>query len=175
MHELSVMTQVVESVSRELKGRGIVRLESVRLEIGELTMLGKEQLKFAWGILTEDTPLKGARLIIVRKPAVVECPKCGYRGGARHPAGLGSHLIAPYIACPKCRGDVRIAEGRECIIRSLRAVMKDKAAGSRPLRTDASDTGPLRLGRPPRRSSTVRAAGTATGRARTGGKRSEKG
>ena len=113
MHELSVMTQVVESVSRELKGRGIVRLESIRMEIGELTMLGKEQLKFAWGILTQDTPLKGAKLIIVRKPAIIECLKCGYRGGARHPAGLGSHLLTPYIACPKCQGEVRIAGGRE--------------------------------------------------------------
>ena len=132
MHELSVMSQVVDSVVKELKGKPILRLESVRLEIGELTMLGKEQLKFAWGILTEDTPLKGAKLVIVKKPAVIECQGCDYRGGARHPTGLGSHLLTPYIACPKCGGVVKIVGGRECIIRSLRAVMKDdkkKASG----------------------------------------------
>lgn len=126
MHELSVMSQVVESVTKELKGKDFTSVVSVRLEIGELTMLGKEQLKFAWGVLTEDTPLKGARLMIVKKPAVIECEKCGYRGGAKHPTGLGSHMMVPYIACPKCGGAVNIVGGRECIIRSLRARMKGK-------------------------------------------------
>lgn len=125
MHELSVMSQVVESVKKELEGKRIARVCSVRLEIGELTMLGKEQLKFAWGVLTEDTPIKGARLVIVKKPAIIECTKCGYRGGARHPSGLGSHLILPYIACPGCGGEVKIVGGRECIIRSMKALMKD--------------------------------------------------
>jgi hydrogenase nickel incorporation protein HypA/HybF len=152
MHELSVMSQVVESVTSELKVKAISRVESVRLEVGELTMLGKDQLKFAWGILTEDSPLKGARLIVVKKPAVIECPKCGFRGGAKHPTGLGSHLMTPYICCPKCGGDVRIVGGRECIIRSLRAVMKDGAAGSR-----------------------QRAGRTTTGMAEAGGKRGDKG
>ena len=125
MHELSVMSQVVESVARELEGKHIIKVESVRLEIGELTMLGKEQLKFAWGILTEDGPLKGSKLIVVKKPAVIECIKCGYCGGAKHPTGLGSHLVVPYIACPKCAGEVKVVGGRECIIRSLKATMND--------------------------------------------------
>ncbi len=126
MHELSVISQVVESVKSELKGKPILRVRSVRLEIGELTMLGREQLKFAWGILTEEGPLRGSKLIIVRKPAVIECQKCGYRGGARHPTGLGSHMMVPYIACPKCAGEVRIIGGRDCLIRSMNAVVKEK-------------------------------------------------
>lgn len=125
MHELSVMTQVVESVQKSLADQPVVRLDSVRLEIGELTMLGKEQLKFAWGILTEEGPLKGSKLIIVRKPALVECSRCGFSGPARKPADTGSHLALPRIACPKCGGEVRIVGGREVIIRSLRAVMDD--------------------------------------------------
>ncbi len=131
MHELSVMTQVLESVRKSLSGQPIVRLDSVRLEIGELTMLGKDQMKFAWGILTEDGPLKGSRLIIVRKPAVVECPKCGFRGAARKPADTGTHLAVPRIACPKCGGEVKIVGGREIIIQSLRAVMEDGEKGRR--------------------------------------------
>jgi hydrogenase nickel incorporation protein HypA/HybF len=131
MHELSVMSQVVESVLGELKGKPVVRVKSVRLEIGELTMLGREQLRFAWGILTEEGPLKGAGLVIVRKPAVIECQKCGYRGGARHPAGLGSHMMMPYIACPKCGGQVSVVGGRDCVIRSMKAVVKDKKPPAR--------------------------------------------
>jgi hydrogenase nickel incorporation protein HypA/HybF len=129
MHELSVMSQVVVSVQEELKGKPVIRVKSVRLEIGELTMLGKEQLKFAWGILTEDGPLRGSKLVIVKKPAVIECRKCGYRGGANYPTGLGSHMLMPFIACPKCGGEVIVVGGRDCVIKSMKAVVKeDKTA-----------------------------------------------
>jgi len=125
MHELSVMTQVVESISRELDGKPITGVESVRLEVGELTMLGKEQLQFAWGVLTGNNLLKGARLIIVKRPAVIECQKCGFRGGAKHHKGMHGHIQIAGIFCPKCGGDVRIVGGRECVIRSLRARVED--------------------------------------------------
>lgn len=131
MHELSVISQVVESVRSELRGRPVLRVQSVRLEVGELTMLGREQLRFAWGILTEAGPLKGSRLVIIRKPAVIECQKCGYRGGARQPTGLGSHMMVPYIACPKCGGAVKIIGGRDCVIKSMKAVVKEKRPPSK--------------------------------------------
>ena len=130
MHELSVISQVVESVNLELKGKPVIKVKSVRLEIGELTMLGREQLRFAWGILTGEGPLKGSRLIIVKKPAVIECAGCGYRGGAKHPTGLGSHLLVPCIACPKCGGEVRVVGGRECVLKSMRAVVKEGKKGA---------------------------------------------
>jgi hydrogenase nickel incorporation protein HypA/HybF len=126
MHEVSVMAQVVESVQKSLAGRDIVRVESVRLEIGELTMLGKEQLQFAWGVLTTGGPLKGSRLVIVRKPAVVACPACGYRGAPKSAPKAWSHTAIPLISCPKCGRDVDIVGGRETIVRSLRAVSEEK-------------------------------------------------
>lgn len=125
MHELSIAAEIADSVKTSLEGKNIVRLETVRLEIGELTMLGKDQLKFAWGILTQDGPLKGSKLIIVKKPALVECQKCGFSGKANHPAKTVTHLAMPLIACPKCDGEVKIVGGRECIVRSLRAVTED--------------------------------------------------
>jgi hydrogenase nickel incorporation protein HypA/HybF len=126
MHELSVMTQVVESVRDSLAGRDIVRVESVRLEIGELTMLGREQVRFAWDVLTKQGPLKGSKLVIVRKPAVVKCPECGFRGPPKKTSKGWSHTAIPLVACPKCGGNVDLVGGRETIVRSLRAVEKDE-------------------------------------------------
>ena len=125
MHEVSVMARVVESVLKSLAGRDIVRVESIRLEIGDLTMLGREQLRFAWGILANEGPLKGSRLVIVRKPAVVACPACGYRGAPKSAPKGWSHTAIPLIACPKCGREVDIVGGRETIVQSLRAVAKD--------------------------------------------------
>ena len=121
MHELSIMSQVVESITRELEGKPVTGVESVRLEVGELTMLGRDQMAFAWGVLTGKNILKGARLIIVNKPAVVECKKCGFCGRPKKSGGPGDHFRIPSIFCPKCGGDVRIVGGRECVLRSLRA------------------------------------------------------
>jgi hydrogenase nickel incorporation protein HypA/HybF len=128
MHELSVMTQIVESLHKELSGKGVLKVESVRLEIGELTMLSKDPLLFAWEILTEKGPLKGSKLIIVKRAAKVECLKCGFKGNAVHPSRLASHFGMPLIACPKCNGEIKIISGKECIIRSVRARVRGKTA-----------------------------------------------
>lgn len=125
MHELSVMSQVVESVRGSLAGRDVLRVESVRLEIGDLTMLGKEQVRFAWAVLTRDGPLKGSRLVIVRKRAVVECAGCGSRGAPKNTAIGWSHTAVPLISCPRCGGEVRVVGGRELVVRSVRAVTGD--------------------------------------------------
>ena len=126
MHEVSVMARVVESVKGSLAGRDILRVESVRLEVGDLTMLGREQLQFAWGVLTGDGPLKGSKLVIVRKPAVVACPACGFRGAPKSAPKAWSHTAIPLISCPKCGGEVDIVGGRETIVRSLRAVATEE-------------------------------------------------
>ncbi|MEM3043011.1 MAG: hydrogenase maturation nickel metallochaperone HypA [Thermoplasmata archaeon] len=103
----------------------IASVESVTLEVGELTMLSEEPLKFAWELLTENGPLRGSKLMIVRRPVVLECPACGYRGVGKPPEGLATHFFIPALNCPRCGGDVRVVGGRECLIREMRVVMED--------------------------------------------------
>lgn len=154
MHELSVMSQVVEALLKELderfgpggpgseeregaggrRGMGgggaqLVRVESVVLEVGELTMLAEEPLRFAWSALTGRGPLKGARLEITSRPAILECPGCGYRGRGRSPDASADHLALPALFCPCCGGEVRVVGGRECVVREMRAVVDDGGAG----------------------------------------------
>lgn len=108
----------------------IASVESVTLEVGELTMLSEEPLKFAWELLTENGPLRGSKLMIVRRPVVLECPACGYRGGGKPPEGLATHFFIPALNCPRCGGDVRVVGGRECLIREMRVVMEDEGEKS---------------------------------------------
>ncbi|MDI6887812.1 MAG: hydrogenase maturation nickel metallochaperone HypA, partial [Candidatus Thermoplasmatota archaeon] len=64
MHEFSTMCQIVNSIMEELKGKD-VKVTEVWLEIGELTFLGTEQLKFAYEVLTSnDSALKCSKLVI---------------------------------------------------------------------------------------------------------------
>jgi hydrogenase nickel incorporation protein HypA/HybF len=123
MHEFSVMSQIVDSILSEANKRKATKIEEVDLQIGEYTMLGEEQLKFAYEVLSKDTILKGSKLNIGHIEGKIECA-CGYRGRIE-PSPDSPHRIVPILECPKCKGAAKIVEGRECVIRNIRMVVPD--------------------------------------------------
>ncbi|MEW6070469.1 MAG: hydrogenase maturation nickel metallochaperone HypA, partial [Candidatus Thermoplasmatota archaeon] len=80
MHEFSTMCQIVDALLKELKDRDVKSVAEVWLEIGELTFLGTEQLKFAYGALTDNNILKGSKLVIKKVKPLVKCKRCKYKG-----------------------------------------------------------------------------------------------
>jgi hydrogenase nickel incorporation protein HypA/HybF len=123
MHEFSVMTQIVESILSEAKKRNAKKIEQVDLHIGEYTMLGDEQMRFAFEVLSKDSILDGATLEISHVPGKIKC-SCGYDGPV--PVTDDSpHRAVPIMECPKCKKPARITEGRECLIRNIRMVVPD--------------------------------------------------
>ena len=57
MHELSVISQIVETVIDEAKKNNAKHVDAVQLVIGELAFLGVEQLEFCYQVLSEKEPL----------------------------------------------------------------------------------------------------------------------
>ena len=122
MHEVSVMSSILEQVLRELENHDIERVEEVELVVGELTFLGHDQLRFAYEIMTRDTVLEGADLNIVIESIEVSCPSCGYEGAAKYLEGEEYHLSVPVLRCPRCGESVRVVKGRRCGVTSLKVV-----------------------------------------------------
>ncbi len=123
MHEFSVMSQIVDNILEEGRKRDAKRIEQVDLEIGEYTMLGQEQMRFAFDILSKETMLQGAVLNITSRPGKVRC-SCGYEGPLSASED-SPHRSIPILECPKCGGAAKIFEGRECLIRNIRMVVPD--------------------------------------------------
>lgn len=123
MHEFSVMSQIVDNILEEAKKRDAKRIEQVDLELGDYTMLGQEQMRFAFDILSKDTILQGATLNITNRPGKVRC-SCGYEGSPSVSED-SPHKVVPILECPKCGGAAKIIEGRECLIRNIRLVVPD--------------------------------------------------
>jgi hydrogenase nickel incorporation protein HypA/HybF len=123
MHEFSVMSQIVDSILSEAKKRMATRIEEVELQIGEYTMLGEEQLKFAYEVLSRDTVLQGSKLKVGHIKGKIEC-SCGFTGSVE-PSPDSPHKVVPILECPKCKGAAKITEGRECVIRNIRMVVPD--------------------------------------------------
>jgi len=76
MHELSIVSSVVETVQESLASYPGARVVEVRLKVGALASVVVDSLEFCWGIATEDTPLAGSRLVVVTVPVVMHCPHC---------------------------------------------------------------------------------------------------
>ncbi len=124
MHEYSVMTQIMDSILAEAGKRKATKVEEVDIEVGEFTLLGIEQLRFAYELMSKDTITEGSRLNISELKGKVRCTACGFEGSVSV-AEDSPHRLAPVLTCPKCGGIAQITEGRECLIRNIRMVVPD--------------------------------------------------
>ncbi len=111
MHELSIVTSVVESVTESLASYPGARVLQVRLRVGALSAVIEDSLQFCYGIAIEGTPLASSRLVVNTVPVTVHCSACG-RDGALQSL---QHFHCPHCDAPAT--DVRT--GRELEIESI--------------------------------------------------------
>lgn len=111
MHELSIVSSVVESVVESLAAYPGARVVEVRLKVGALTAVVEDSLQFCYELATEDTPLQGSRLVVRAVPVTIHCPAC-------EADGVLESLQS--FRCPTCgepASDVR--QGRELEIEAI--------------------------------------------------------
>ncbi|UCE45752.1 MAG: hydrogenase maturation nickel metallochaperone HypA [Methanobacteriota archaeon] len=121
MHEFSVMSQIVASVMDEANARNASKIDKVTIELGEFTMLGHDQLRFAFEVLAKNTMLEGAVLDLQTTRGEIECG-CGFKGEASPPED-GPHQLAASFECPKCGELAKVTGGRDCVIRNISMVV----------------------------------------------------
>lgn len=125
MHEFSVMSNLVEVVMDEARKHNASRVTEVHLLVGQLTLLGKEQLLFVYQVLSDNDLLRGSKLLIDEQKAIVRCRECGFEGNLEIVNDPIDHLIFPKFSCPKCDGRIEIIKGRECIVSNVKMVVED--------------------------------------------------
>ena len=122
MHEFSIMTQIVNAIIEETEKNNLKSVEEVHLDIGTLTFLGEDQIRFAYEVLIKDNILRASNLIINEKKPKIECESCEYIGNIKY-ENIGDtnsmHLSFPKFSCPKCNKSVKILEGNECTITKI--------------------------------------------------------
>lgn len=73
MHELGITQNIVAIVSEHAKGSRVVR---VALEIGKLSAVMPDAIRFCFDVCSKDTQLEGADLEIIETPACFICREC---------------------------------------------------------------------------------------------------
>ena len=111
MHELSIVSSVVDTVTESLAAYPGARVLEVRLRVGALASVVTESLEFCYGIASEGTPLEGSRLVVNVLPVVMHCERC------REDAELEG---VQSFRCPRCGEPCsEMRQGRELEIESF--------------------------------------------------------
>ncbi len=107
MHELAITQGVVETITERLPG---ARVRAVRLEIGALSGVVTDSVRFCFDLVTEGTNLAGASLDIDEPPGRCRCRGCGLEFTSADALPL----------CPCGSADAEVLSGQELRIISVR-------------------------------------------------------
>lgn len=107
MHELGITRNVVGIVSERAQGQKVLR---VTLEVGQLSGMLTEAIRFCFDICAQGTPLEGATLQIIDIAGRGLCSACGAEPVMAMPLGR----------CPVCSApSLRIVAGTELKIKEM--------------------------------------------------------
>lgn len=106
MHELAIAEGVVDAVTERLPD---AKIACVCLEIGALSGVVADSLRFCFDLATDGTNLAGAHLEISEPAAQCRCGTCGREF---EPGG-------PFMICPCGSTDVSVLSGEQLTITSV--------------------------------------------------------
>lgn len=106
MHELGITRNVVAICSEHAHGASVLR---VTLEIGRLSAVLPDALRFCFDICSRGTPLEGAELQIIEVPGAALCRDCGAEVA----------LQAPYGRCRCGSANLRLVAGEELNVKEM--------------------------------------------------------
>ncbi|MES2957632.1 MAG: hydrogenase maturation nickel metallochaperone HypA [Pseudomonadota bacterium] len=106
MHELGITRSVVAICSEQAKGAAVRR---VTLEVGKLSAVMPDALRFCFDVCSKGTLLDGATLEIIEVPGSALCRDCG----------ADVPLSALYGRCNCGSADLHLVSGEELKIKTM--------------------------------------------------------
>lgn len=105
MHELSLCTSVVRVIEQQAAKTHFRRVKTVRLEVGALSNVETDAMRFGFAAAARGTIAEGAELEIVCTPAHGWCPQCAIEV-----------IVSSRIAdCPSCGAAVMGIRGGDAL------------------------------------------------------------
>lgn len=110
MHELGIVYQLMKTVDNIKIEQNVSEIESITLQIGEMTDIVSDFIKEAWKVSAPESDYKSTKLQVEMIPACAKCSDCGYENKVKN---LG-------LVCPECGGsNFKIISGREFLIKEI--------------------------------------------------------
>ena len=110
MHEMSLAEGVLQLVEDTARREGAQRVKTVVLEIGRLSSVEPEALRFCFDAVARDTLAATAALEVVEVPGAAWCLNCDTTVAVNE----------RYDACPQCGGyQLQLTAGTEMRVREI--------------------------------------------------------
>ncbi len=119
MHEMSIAQSLLRIVEQTMRQNQVSQLRRVKLIAGRMNALVPHALQTAFDLLTRETPLQGAELLIESTPVALQCSAC-----SRTFTPEGEEPTLLFLArCPHCCAESghRLTSGRELYLEYIEA------------------------------------------------------
>ena len=112
MHELGVVIEVVKTVEEFAKANGVSKVDTIVLQIGELSSMVPKYIEDCFPVAVDGTFMQDTKLRIEIIPGIARCAKCGKTFNA----------LANKNSCPDCGpGRSELLSGKEFMIKEILA------------------------------------------------------
>jgi hydrogenase nickel incorporation protein HypA/HybF len=110
MHEMSLCEGILQIMQDESKNQGFKQVKNLWLEIGRLSGVEVEALRFSFDVVTRNTIADGAGLNIIDLPGNAWCMQCAE----------SVEVSKRFDECPKCGSyQLQVTGGDEMRIKEL--------------------------------------------------------
>jgi len=110
MHELSLLEDVLTIIENNAESQGYKAVKKVCLEIGVLSCVEPEALRFGFEIVMKNSLAEGASLEIVTMPGEAICEQCDHE----------MKIYALHTPCSECQSfSLKVISGMEMRVRDL--------------------------------------------------------
>lgn len=104
MNEIAIAEELYRSARAYADEHGAVRLQKVRVEVGEMRGADVELMRSAWEFVVQESVDQAAVLEVEIKPVHIDCPACG-------PVMRMENSVPRF--CHRCHRAVRAEGGKE--------------------------------------------------------------
>ena len=97
MHEMSLAESVLQIIEELARSQNFRRVRSVTLEIGVLSAVEPDAMRFCFDAVTHGSIAEGARLEIIETPGKGLCNACGKTVAMQEQYGLCTECGSAYL------------------------------------------------------------------------------
>lgn len=112
MHEMSLCENIREIIQDQARSDGFTRVNRVWLEVGPLSCVEPDALRFGFDVVMRGSVAEGAALEIASSPAKARCLVCH----------TTTTIQQRYDPCPQCGSPMEMMQGDELKISKLEVV-----------------------------------------------------